>query len=99
MEALLAVTSVYEAMKNKPSYIERRAMNEKLKPWEAVRQIQEVFQSFEAEVEARLQQEDTMQAFWAPEPSAPCEFITRLKPLEVSEQWRLSWRSCLSMRP
>ena len=58
MEALLAVTSVYEAMKNKPSYIERRAMNEKLKPWEAVRQIQEVFQSLEAEVEARLQHDE-----------------------------------------
>ena len=43
---------------------------------------------YEAEVEARQQQDDTMQAFWAPEPSAPCEFITRLKPLEASEQWR-----------
>ena len=47
MEALLAVTSVYEAMKNKLSYIERRSMNENLKPWEAVRQIQEVFVSVE----------------------------------------------------
>ena len=47
MEALLAVMSVYEAMKSQLSYIERRSMNNNLKPWEAVRQIQEVFHSFE----------------------------------------------------
>ena len=28
---------------------------------------------YEAEVEARLQQDDTMQAFWAPEPSSLIE--------------------------
>ena len=47
MEPILAIMSIYEAMKAKLNSIERRSMNDNQKPSEAVRQMQEVFTSFE----------------------------------------------------